>query len=114
MSALLDSLCGQERLAECARHEQLRPFLVAIKCGENVRSIFEVMAASSFDAWEDHACLLQEGEKLEITPRLGMFSEADLEEADLAYLRNQQQRDARRLHSAIEQQVDHLRTLGGL
>lgn len=42
------------------------------------------------------------------------FSEEELVEADLAYLRNQQQRDARRLHSAIEQQVDHLRTLGGL
>lgn len=47
---------------------KLRPFLVKIKRGKEVRQSFEVYATDSLTAGQQHLCLKQEDEYLYVKP----------------------------------------------
>ena len=66
MSAMLDSLLSREQLAEIAKHEPLRRFLVLIGPKEAPRIRLDVMAPDWSAAFERHAEMAEVGERLEI------------------------------------------------
>lgn len=82
MAALLHSLCGDDRLAECARNE-MSAFVVIIGPREAPRLRLDVMATSADAAKQQHECLAHEGERVEVTPRPPMFSDLQISVDDM-------------------------------
>ena len=65
--------------------------------------------------WQkQHQDLCEAGEYLTVEPRKFGFSEQELQEADLAYLRNQKARDAERVRIAHQMDLDAMRRVGAL
>jgi hypothetical protein len=115
VSALLHSLCGSARLEECAKHETppvMRGYVVQVKRGAAIRLTFDVFGTDSCTVTAQHADLLEEGEKLEVTPRRRGFEEAELVAADMDYLAGQKRRDAERVRIAAEQEAAIFRARG--
>ena len=70
MSALLDSLLDDERLADCAANDTamlpLRQFRVRIGSRSDPRICLDVMATDSVTAVMQHMCLAGVGERCEV------------------------------------------------
>jgi hypothetical protein len=119
MAAILDRCIDRERgdaIAATAlamgEVPALREFVVKVKRKTQVRVTLSVMGTDSVSVAGDHECLCEAGEYVDVQPRRFGFSEAELIEADLAYLHGVKQRDARRLREAHQLDVDAMRRAG--
>jgi hypothetical protein len=116
-----------------AKSSGLRFYVVTFGPRAKPRLSYVVMAQSSSEVWDREAFLAEPGERMEVLPAdsepfpvmvarnewegvnlRDAAIEAQWIAADLAYLAGQKQRDAERVRIAHEQDLQHLRCIGGL
>lgn len=90
----------------------LREFIVRVKRGSEARVVLSVMGTDSCSVVAQHADLAEAGEYIDVQLRRFGFSEAELIEADLAYMHGAKARDARRVSEAHQLDVDAMRRAG--